>query len=308
MHTRSTQRRILEGLATLVILSLLAGTANASHAWGTFHWARTTNPFQLHVGDNVSGVWDGHLDVAISDWNSPKKFGWNGAAPLILLEDPNGTKTQNCKPTRGKIEVCNAAYGTKGWIGIAQIWVKGDHITQATAKMNDTYFTLEYYSGFDNPAAALAADRQLVMCQEIGHGFGLDHNDENFDNPNTGTCMDYGNSPFGDEHPNAHDFEQIAFIYQHLDSTTTVGASGPGKPKKAQGEEIGNDPKNWGQVVRRDSRGRPSLYRKGLGRIEQVFTFVLYADTVQGQQAGSDTAGDGKKANKGKDHGGKRRR
>ena len=29
------------------------------------------------------------------------------------------------------------------------------------------------------------ADRQLVMCQEIAHDFGLDHNDENFSNTNT---------------------------------------------------------------------------------------------------------------------------
>ncbi len=35
------------------------------------------------------------------------------------------------------------------------------------------------------------------MCQEIGHDFGLDHQDENFNNPNLGTCMDYTNDPLG---------------------------------------------------------------------------------------------------------------
>lgn len=37
--------------------------------------------------------------------------------------------------------------------------------------------------------------RCLVTCQEVGHTFGLDHRDENFDNGNLGTCMDYTNDP-----------------------------------------------------------------------------------------------------------------
>ncbi|MGH2654468.1 MAG: hypothetical protein ACRDHV_08995 [Actinomycetota bacterium] len=38
--------------------------------------------------------------------------------------------------------------------------------------------------------------------------------------------MDYTNDPDGppsNEHPNAHDFEQLEKIYGHTDSTTTVG-------------------------------------------------------------------------------------
>jgi hypothetical protein len=60
---------------------------------------------------------------------------------------------------------------------------------------------------------------------EIGHTFGLDHQDENFSNPNLGTCMDYTSDPDGpsNEHPNAHDDQQLETIYAHLDASTTVG-------------------------------------------------------------------------------------
>ena len=41
------------------------------------------------------------------------------------------------------------------------------------------------------------AYRRFVTCQELGHDFGLDHQDEVFDNPNLGSCMDYTNDPDG---------------------------------------------------------------------------------------------------------------
>ena len=113
--------------------------------------------------------------------------------------------------------MCNGAYGNNGWLGIASIWATGDHITQGTVKLNDTYFDTAQYN--------TPAWRNLVMCQEVGHTFGLDHQDENFTNPNLGTCMDYTNSPASNQRPNAHDYQQLQTIYAHLDSTSTVGAS-----------------------------------------------------------------------------------
>ncbi len=50
------------------------------------------------------------------------------------------------------------------------------------------------------------------MCQEVGHTLGLDHQDEVFDNPNLETCMDYTNDPSTNQHPNAHDYDQLATI------------------------------------------------------------------------------------------------
>jgi hypothetical protein len=106
--------------------------------------------------------------------------------------------------------VCNAKYGNNGWLGIASIWISGSHITQGTVKMNDTYFNTATYN---KPSW-----KQMVLCQEIGHTFGLDHQDENFNNQNLGTCMDYSNDPARDDgqgnnlHPNAHDYNQLAHI------------------------------------------------------------------------------------------------
>ena len=51
-------------------LAIAAGPLSADHAWGSYHWARTANPFTLAVGDNVSSAWDSYLNTAITDWNA----------------------------------------------------------------------------------------------------------------------------------------------------------------------------------------------------------------------------------------------
>jgi len=183
----------------------IVGTALANHSWGGYHWSRASNPLTLNVGDNVSTGWDSYLTDAVSDWNT--------SSVLDLTKVAGGTTGSTCAATSGRIEVCNAAYGSTGWLGIAQIWVsRGSHITQATTKVNDTYFNTAQYN--------TAPWRRLVMCQEVGHDFGLDHQDENFNNPNLGTCMDYTSDPDGppsNEHPNQHDYDQLESIYAHLD-------------------------------------------------------------------------------------------
>lgn len=41
-----------------------ASPAAADHSWGGYHWARTSNPFTIQVGDNVASAWDGYLRTA----------------------------------------------------------------------------------------------------------------------------------------------------------------------------------------------------------------------------------------------------
>ena len=272
-------------IATLAV----SGIALASHSWGGYHWARTANPFTLKVGDNVSSVWDAYLNGAIADWNP--------SSVLNLTKVAGGAGNPKvCRATTGRIEVCNAKYGKNGWLGIAQISVTGGtHITRGTAKMNDTYFNTATYN---KPAW-----RRLVMCQEIAHDFGLDHQDENFNNANLGTCMDYTNDPDGgaggavsndpsNEHPNAHDFAQLETIYAHLDTTTTVGQSLP----KAVGQFVGGiraqlselqelrasgdyeSIAEWGKALRTDARGRANVFERDLGRGEKVLTHVFWAE------------------------------
>jgi hypothetical protein len=251
-------------LAVGILTAVLTATVGADHSWETYHWARTANPFTLQIGDNVSGVWDSHLDVAIQDWNA--------SSVLALTEVAGGAgKQRNCRPTTGRIEVCNSTYGSNGWLGIAQIWISGGHITQATTKLNDTYFKTATY---DKPEW-----RQLVMCQEVGHDFGLDHQDENFGNVNLGTCMDYTSSPLSNQHPNAHDYGQLESIYAHLDTYTTAGAAKlPSLMPPAMGQIDFETPAQWGRQVHRSANGRQAIYELDFGRRHRVVTHVFWAD------------------------------
>lgn len=256
-------------VAVLVAAGIFSQVAYANHSWGKYHWARTTNPFNLNLGNNVSVTWDAYLGTTSSDWSKS-----------LVLDTTivTGGSTGNCLPTNGRVEVCNNVYGDNGWLGVAQIWVRGNHITQGTVKVNDTYFN---NSPYNTPAW-----RQFVMCQEVGHIFGLDHQDVNFNNTNLGTCMDYTNDPDGtlsgqlsNEHPNAHDYDQLVTIYTHLDG----GSNGKGKPANGKPATVGqsielNDPSAWGKAMRKDSRGNNSLYERDLGNDEKLFTFVIWAN------------------------------
>lgn len=258
------QRRLVFSVVVLGALTMSNGV-NADHAWGSYHWARTANPFTLLTGDNVTSAWDGYLDSAIADWNP--------STVLELNEVAGAAKGRNCRPTAGRIEVCNSAYGNNGWLGIAQIWASGSHITQAVAKMNDTYFNTATYN--------TPAWRRMVMCQEIAHDFGLDHQDENFNNTNLGSCMDYTSDPDGppsNEHPDGHDFNQLSTIYAHLDGTTTVGAALPSDAPPAMGQIDFDSPGQWGRLVRSSRTGRVQQYELDFGRGHKVITHVFWAD------------------------------
>ena len=263
----SIHRRLRPAVAGLIVAVVFAAAPSANHSWGNYHWARTSNPFTLKVGVNLSSDWRPYLDLAVQDWNV--------SSVLDLSQVAGGTRPKNCRPTSGRIEACNARYGNNGWLGLAQIWVSGSHITQGTAKMNDTYFTTAQYN--------TPAWRRLVVCQEIAHDFGLDHQDENFDNPNLGTCMDYTSDPDGppsNVSPNQHDYDQLETIYAHLDSATTIGQRVTGNPAAMDQIEM-DTPGQWGRLVR-DAR-RTSLYELDFGHGRKVFTFVIWADDARGR-------------------------
>ena len=261
---------VLAGAAVVA----LGGVAYADHAWGFYHWARTANPFTLKLADNVSPAWDAHLVAASGDWSQ--------SDTLDTAIVPGRTRPQTCKPTAGRVEVCDAKYGNNGWLGIAQIWITGGtHISQGVVKLNDTYFNMPMYN--------TPAWRQYVVCQEIGHTFGLDHQDETSGNSNLGSCMDYTNDPGRDDgggnnlHPNTHDYEELASIYTHLDGVTTISSVTAAKAATAMVIDGSNDAREsseWGRTVRRDSRGRPSLYEREInhGGRDKIYTFVLWAE------------------------------
>lgn len=251
--------RKLTALLIVIVLGMSASVAYASHSWGNYHWVRTSDPFVLKVGDNVSSLWDGHLATTASDWSL--------SSVLDATIVAGSTNPKNCKAVTGRVEVCNSKYGNNGWLGIASIWANGDHITQGTVKMNDTYFGTAKYN--------TSAWRNLVMCQEVGHTLGLDHQDENFSNANLGTCMDYTNDPSANQHPNTHDYDMLETIYAHLDTSTTSGQSAAGSSRV---EIDHNDRSTWGKAIRTAGDGKSSLFLREFPKGEKIFTFVIWAE------------------------------
>jgi len=249
-------------LATVTAAALLTlafpSAAQANHSWGGYHWARTANPFTLQLGDNVGSQWDSALRGASTDWSK--------STVLDTTVVAGSTNPRNCKAVTGRVEVCNSTYGNNGWLGIAGISITGGtHITKGYVKLNDTYFNTPQYN--------TAAWRNLVTCQEVGHTFGLDHQDENFNNANLGTCMDYTNDPSTNQHPNQHDYDELVIIYSQLDSTSTVGAAAAASGPSAAGDS----PASWGQLVRGSRAHGHSIYVRDLGRGEAFVTFVTWA-------------------------------
>ncbi len=247
---------------TVIALAAFPLSAGATHSWGGYHWARTANPFTLKLGDNVSGLWDGMLVTASSDWSQ--------SSVLDTTVVPGGTKPRNCRPTSGRVEVCNASYGNTGWLGVAQIWITGGtHITQGTVKNNDYYFGSSSYP-YNN-----TAEMQHVICQEIGHTFGLDH--QSTDGSSQNTCMDYYHNTSASDtlstHPNAHDYEELGIIYAHLDSFTTIGAN-PMPSAMAKGDF--SAPSSWGKLVSTSADGRESMFIRDFGNGFRVVTYVIW--------------------------------
>lgn len=121
------------------------------------------------------------------------------------------------------------------------------------------------------------------MCQEIAHDFGLDHQDENFDNPNLGTCMDYTSDPDGppsNEFPNQHDYDELAIIYAHEDGFTTIGQPVSSDAPAAMGQIDFDTPGQWGRLVRSIANGRVQIYELDFGGGHKVITRVFWADPV----------------------------
>jgi hypothetical protein len=152
---------------------------------------------------------------------------------------------------------------------VAQIWLSGGtHIAQGTVKNNDYYFGSSSYT-YNN-----AAEMQHVICQEIGHTFGLDH--QSTDGSSQNTCMDYYHNKSASDttstQPNQHDYDELSIIYSHLDSTTTIGSM---PAAMANGEF--NSRAEWGKLMSSTEGGRESIFVRDFGNGFSVVTLVIWA-------------------------------
>ncbi|MCA1593587.1 MAG: hypothetical protein LC754_13240 [Acidobacteria bacterium] len=262
-------------LVVLLVISLFASfaiVAYATHSWGGYHWARTSNPFTLKIANNTNNGWPTYFNTSISDWDKSTVINF---APYV------STSSKRCAMVAGTVQVCNSTYGNNGWLGLASInIVDGTHITQGSAKMNDTYFNTSTYN---NPNEKLH-----VMCQEVGHTFGLDH--QSTDGSSQNTCMDYFSNTGANAgstlstHPNQHDYDELSIIYQHLDSTTTLAAP---TTQAAGKSEVTDDPNSWGMLVSQSPNGRSSTYERYNSDGSKTITHVFWTEEV-GARGNSD--------------------
>jgi hypothetical protein len=183
---------------------------------------------------------------------------------------------------------------------VAQIWISGGvHIVQGTVKNNDYYFGNSSYA-YNN-----TAEMQHVICQEIGHTFGLAHQDESGISLNT--CMDYYHNTSASDtkstHPNTGDYDELTCIYDatkngdaishnislpgggsythtcvgsgHTDDTNTVLSSptngGPGN----HGAVV--EASGWGRLVASSASGREQTFVLDLADGQRLVTFVIWA-------------------------------
>jgi hypothetical protein len=261
------------GLTAGGLLAIAAVPSLASHSWSDYHWEMTGTEITIPVIDNTTGAWQqsspfgsggNYVAVANADWNGANNLN----SPLST-----GTADPSCPLRLSEIHVCNDAYGDTGWVGIASISIsrgKNRHIVAGVTKLNDTYFDRQYY---DTPTW-----RQLVTCQEIGHDYGLGHQNENFEADLTESCMEYTSEPAGNERPDSHDLDMLNLIYAHShggDDTSGPGpGNGGGKGKKLG--VVGNTPADWGTPIAKDAKGRANVYRRDMNGYE-ILTHVTWA-------------------------------
>ena len=227
--------------------------------------------FEVKIASNLDPKYDPYMDKALGpigddDWRD---------SSVLSLKEVSGSRLKNCGAVDGQVEVCNDTYGYRrgGWLGVATIWADGDHITKATVQLNDTFL-------FGGGTYSTDAWRQMVTCQEIGHVFGLDHQDEDFYNANLGTCMDYTNDPTridkngqDNQRPNQHDYDMLETIYGHPDTGSGGGDDGggncPPRNPNCGGAALKAPP--FSQASRANGSVYVDRLPNGLTRIKHVF-------------------------------------
>ena len=271
MEFFGTTKKMIAMPAMVITVAVTASvSALADNQWGSYRWKEA--PLTLEIVDNTTNDrywWASHLSTANDDWDFGTTTAGRTTGDVVEITRSSGTNTA-CDPVSGNVQVCNDNYGNNGWLGIAQIWIsrgKNKYIVAGVAKMNDFYHDKSpYYSD---------SWRQLVMCQEVAHTFGLDHQDESFDNTNLGTCMDYTSNPSGNEHPNQHDYDQLEMMYPPSSEEESGGKTcNPKSPKCQAADVLLENPGDWGRLV--SGHGGIEIYEKELANGFRVITHVTW--------------------------------
>lgn len=269
-------------LIAIALFVLVAVPVFAGHGWSTYHWGRScgTCEASIRVYSSLTTTntnWGDHLNKSIfgdpANPNTANRRGWNNSAVLALSISASATDSStrlNCPTISGAVRVCNYTYGSNGWLGLAQINLNSSgHIAWGKAKMNDTYFNGGTYPN---------TEKRHVMCQEVGHDFGLGHTSENGSSQNT--CMDYyrntSNSDWTSTGPNQHDFDQL-LTQHHYGALAPPPLSSLSTTAAAIEQDL-TEPWQWGTPFAWDDRGRAVAFSVEVGEDRSVVTFVRWAD------------------------------
>ena len=162
-----------------------AGTAWANHRWYCWKYADA----EINFYNGCTGSYSSYAnEEALTDSNS-----WHNYTEVNL--NPVGQQG-----TTDHLNCFNGSYGFNGWLGIAEILTySGCTVQQGRSRFNQSYL--------DNPAYGYSTtNKKHVVCQEIGHLFGLSHQ-----KGMAQSCMN--DKILYVPNPNSHDQSMIASIY-----------------------------------------------------------------------------------------------
>ncbi len=193
-------KKILVVAVALATLLTVATVASADHSWNGYHWP--SDNLSPTVVDKTSSLYD--VPAAITEWSG--------------LNTP--IQPEMATSSKGNITVTEAF--SPFWLGLARIFIEDGHITKGEVKLNTRLL---------NSYPAAAADH--VLCQEIGHVLGLDHNrDGATGGAPDNSCMNDSLATLGlYTAPNGHDTDTLKLIYApHGDVVDGGGDAGGGGP------------------------------------------------------------------------------